>query len=166
MKPILDACCGGKMFYFDKDDPRVLFQDVRCIETKLKDRGKLRNFSVRPDVQADFTSMPHADNMFRMVVFDPPPLEIHGLKERGSELADGEVRLVARSWMAGYPAQGICRVLSCIAAWRFPYLQVERDRHQSFRGAETDRRKTHLRTHQRQTCEHPLDMFYETRVKY
>ncbi len=26
MKPILDACCGGKMFYFDKNDPRVLFQ--------------------------------------------------------------------------------------------------------------------------------------------
>ncbi len=24
MKPILDACCGGKMFYFDKNDPRVL----------------------------------------------------------------------------------------------------------------------------------------------
>ena len=27
-KPILDACCGGKMFYFDKHDPRVLFQDI------------------------------------------------------------------------------------------------------------------------------------------
>ena len=25
MKPILDACCGGKMFYFDKSDGRVLF---------------------------------------------------------------------------------------------------------------------------------------------
>ena len=25
--PILDAFCGGKMFYFDKNDPRVLFQD-------------------------------------------------------------------------------------------------------------------------------------------
>lgn len=25
---ILDACCGGKMFYFDKNDPRVLFQDL------------------------------------------------------------------------------------------------------------------------------------------
>ena len=28
MKPILDACCGGKMFYFDKSDDRVLFQDL------------------------------------------------------------------------------------------------------------------------------------------
>ena len=23
MKPILDVACGGKMFYFDKNDPRV-----------------------------------------------------------------------------------------------------------------------------------------------
>lgn len=37
MKPILDACCGGKMFYFDKNDDRVLFQDIRDIETTLCD---------------------------------------------------------------------------------------------------------------------------------
>ncbi len=37
MKPILDACCGGKMFYFDKNDPRVLFQDIRKEETTLCD---------------------------------------------------------------------------------------------------------------------------------
>ena len=106
-KPILDACCGGKMFYFDKNDPRVLFQDIRCIETKLKDRGKLRPFAVSPDVQADFTSMPYADNTFRMVVFDPPPLEIYWLEERSRELADGKIWLAARSRMAGYPAQGV-----------------------------------------------------------
>lgn len=35
MKPILDACCGGKMFYFDKNDPRVLFQDIRKEETPI-----------------------------------------------------------------------------------------------------------------------------------
>lgn len=34
-KPILDACCGGKMFYFDKHDPRVLFQDIRDVETTI-----------------------------------------------------------------------------------------------------------------------------------
>lgn len=38
MKPILDACCGGKMFYFDKNDPRVLFQDIRS----FKDKGFVR----------------------------------------------------------------------------------------------------------------------------
>lgn len=24
-KQILDVCCGAKMFYFDKNDPRVLY---------------------------------------------------------------------------------------------------------------------------------------------
>ncbi len=71
MKPILDACCGGKMFYFDKNDPRVLFQDIREVKTTLCDG---RKFEVKPDVQADFTSMPYPDNPFRMVVFDPPHL--------------------------------------------------------------------------------------------
>lgn len=54
-KPILDACCGGKMFYFDKNDPNVLFQDIRQISTTLCDG---RRFEVSPDVVADFTSMP------------------------------------------------------------------------------------------------------------
>ena len=37
MKPILDVACGGKMFYFDKHDPRVLFADIRSLETTLCD---------------------------------------------------------------------------------------------------------------------------------
>lgn len=70
-KPILDACCGGKMFYFDKKDTRVLFQDIREVETTLCDG---RHFEVKPDVVADFTNMPYTDNTFAMVVFDPPHL--------------------------------------------------------------------------------------------
>lgn len=71
MKEILDACCGGKMFYFDKQDERVLFQDIRDIETTLCDG---RHFEVKPDVQADFTNMPYPNETFCMVVFDPPHL--------------------------------------------------------------------------------------------
>lgn len=67
--PILDACCGGKMFYFDKNDDRVLFQDIRSFETTLCDG---RTFEVDPDIQADFTNMPYEDEHFSMVVFDPP----------------------------------------------------------------------------------------------
>ena len=70
-KPILDACCGGKMFYFDKHDPRVLFQDIRNTKTTLCDG---RPFEVSPDVVADFTDMPYEDECFSMVVFDPPHL--------------------------------------------------------------------------------------------
>lgn len=73
--PILDACCGGKMFYFDTSDPRVLFQDIREMETTLCDG---RKFEVKPNVVADFKNMPYPDNTFRMVVFDPPHLRWWG----------------------------------------------------------------------------------------
>lgn len=76
--PILDVCCGGKMFYFDKNDPRVLFQDIREIDTTLCDG---RPFSVHPDVIADFTSMPYQSDFFRLVVFDPPHLKYTGSKK-------------------------------------------------------------------------------------
>lgn len=70
-KLILDACCGGRMFYYDKNDERVLFQDIRNISTHLCDG---RKFEVKPDVQADFTNMPYEDESFQLVVFDPPHL--------------------------------------------------------------------------------------------
>lgn len=70
-KSILDVCCGGKMFYFDKNDPRVLFQDIRSVETTLCDG---RKFEVKPDVVGDFRSMEFDDETFSLVVFDPPHL--------------------------------------------------------------------------------------------
>lgn len=74
MKPILDVCCGGKMFYFDKHDPRVLFCDIRRMKTTLCDG---REFEVEPDVQCDFTALPFEDGCFKVVVFDPPHLTRH-----------------------------------------------------------------------------------------
>lgn len=68
---ILDVCCGGKMFYFDKNDPRVLFQDVREESMTLCDG---RTFEVKPDIIGDFRSMAFADCSFSLVVFDPPHL--------------------------------------------------------------------------------------------
>lgn len=59
------------MFYYDKNDSRVLFQDIRDMETTLCDG---RRFEVKPDVAADFTNMPYPDDSFSMVVFDPPHL--------------------------------------------------------------------------------------------
>lgn len=97
-KPILDACCGGKMFYFDKSDPRVLFQDKRAVNTTLKDRDKQRPFVIEPDVIGDFTSMQYADNTFRMVVFDPPHLKYTGSKKEAKNW-----QMVKYGWL---PAHG------------------------------------------------------------
>ena len=71
--PILDACCGGRMFYFDKHDPRVLGQDIRIVPRhKIASNGSY--FEVRPDVVGDFRNMNFPDEAFSMVVFDPPHL--------------------------------------------------------------------------------------------
>jgi SAM-dependent methyltransferase len=72
-KEILDACCGGKMFWFDKADPKVLFQDRRKVNPITVGKGKnARQFECSPDVIADFRDMPYPNNHFKLVVFDPP----------------------------------------------------------------------------------------------
>ncbi|UIS74595.1 putative methyltransferase [Morganella phage Mecenats66] len=70
-KQILDMCCGSRMFWYDRTDPRVMFCDVRCEE---HDIGDGRIVSVRPDVIADFRQLPFPDETFWQVVFDPPHL--------------------------------------------------------------------------------------------
>lgn len=55
MKPILDMCCGSRMFYFDKQDDRVLFNDIRVEEHILCD-GRILN--ITPDVISDFKNLP------------------------------------------------------------------------------------------------------------
>lgn len=70
-KRILDACCGGKMFWFDKNNPDALFMDNRTFDGTLCDG---RAFTVDPDVIGDFRDMPFDDESFYLVVFDPPHL--------------------------------------------------------------------------------------------
>lgn len=71
MKEILDPCCGSKMFYFDKNDPRVVFGDIRKLKTNLCDG---RSLVIEPDIEMDFRNIPFENNTFYCVVFDPPHL--------------------------------------------------------------------------------------------
>lgn len=68
-KYILDCCCGSRMFWFDKNNPYVLFADIRELETILCDGRPLK---IKPDIIADFRTLPFPDSSFKMVVFDPP----------------------------------------------------------------------------------------------
>jgi len=80
---VLDACCGSRMFWFDRADPRVTFVDQRCESHELTDKssaGGSRKLIIAPDIQADFTALPFADGTFSLVVFDPPHL-IHAGKK-------------------------------------------------------------------------------------
>lgn len=59
------------MFYFDKNNPNVVFMDCRELEDTLCDGRKLE---IKPDIIGDFRKIPFKDNTFSMVVFDPPHL--------------------------------------------------------------------------------------------
>lgn len=65
---ILDACCGSKMFYFDKTNPNVTFMDIRRYSDILCDGRKLE---VNPDVIGDFRNMQFSNDEFDLVVSDP-----------------------------------------------------------------------------------------------
>jgi len=76
-KPILDACCGSRMFWFNKENPNVLFADIRTEIVEAKDKScktGMRTIEIIPDIEVDFRDMPFKDNTFKMVVFDPPHL--------------------------------------------------------------------------------------------
>lgn len=73
-KKILDACCGSRMFWFDKENRHTIYMDKR--KEKFEIHGKKIN--VNPDVIADFRNMPFEDNSFYLVVFDPPHLKWAG----------------------------------------------------------------------------------------
>lgn len=81
LPPMLDACCGSRMFWFDRQNTNALFQDIRDEEHILCDGRELK---IRPDVVADFTDMPYPDESFYLIVFDPPHMTSLG----------------ANSWMA------------------------------------------------------------------
>jgi len=71
-KLILDACCGSRMFWFNKKDPRCLYIDLRR-KTLITDTRPGRSATViNPDIIVDFTNMPFDDESFYHIVFDPP----------------------------------------------------------------------------------------------
>lgn len=89
---ILDACCGSRMFWFDKHNPIVTFMDNRNFEDILCDGRSLR---VKPDLVGDFRNIPYPDESFNLVVFDPPHLLKVG---ENSWLAKKYGKLNAESW--------------------------------------------------------------------
>lgn len=76
-KKILDATCGSRMMWFDKENEGVLFADKRTENHILCDG---RVLEIKPDIELDFTDMPFSDEIFSLVVFDPPHLKKLGEK--------------------------------------------------------------------------------------
>jgi len=71
------------MFWFDRQDVRAVFVDKRRESHTLTDKsskGGTRELIIDPDMQADFTALPFADETFALVIFDPPHLIRNGRK--------------------------------------------------------------------------------------
>ena len=70
-KKIIDVCCGGRMFWYNKNHPLALYQDIRRDILPLKEQYGM-NFTIEPDVIGDYTNMIYGDKSFKLVIFDPP----------------------------------------------------------------------------------------------
>lgn len=74
---ILDPCCGSRMFWFDRSDPRTKFGGIRSETHRLTDKsskGGYRELVISPDQEMDFRALPFDNDSFYLVVFDPPHL--------------------------------------------------------------------------------------------
>ena len=80
-KLVLDPASSMRSFYFNKNDDRVLFGDIREDETHLLTNGQ--TIHIKPDEVMDFRSIPYPNESFQCVVFDPPHM----------------LRLSEKSWM-------------------------------------------------------------------
>jgi hypothetical protein len=72
-KFILDACCGGRMFWYNKRHPNALY-----IDNQPRAKGHIQdipNHECKPDVIMDFTKLEFEDKKFKLIVWDPPHLK-------------------------------------------------------------------------------------------
>jgi len=71
MPAILDPCCGSRMMWLDRQNPNVVFGDIRSETITVTDRshGKTdgtRTLVIEPDVLMDFRDIPFPDGSFRL----------------------------------------------------------------------------------------------------
>jgi len=71
-KFILDACCGNRYMWFNKNHPNAIYMDIRKEEKGFIESEK--NVCVQPDIQADFTKLPQEikNHKFKLIIWDVP----------------------------------------------------------------------------------------------
>lgn len=120
MARILDACCGSRMFWYDRENKHTIYQDNRELNTTLCDGRKLE---IKPDTFGDFRKMDYADNTFDLVVFDPPHLNKAG---KNSWLAQ-KYGVLAENWQEDIKAgfEECFRVLRPFGTLVFKWNEVQ-----------------------------------------
>jgi len=71
---ILDATCGYKEMWFNKQPEKTIFIDIRKGAIEYKGPKGFSKFigNINPNILASFFYLPFKDNIFDLVVFDPP----------------------------------------------------------------------------------------------
>ena len=69
-KYILDACCGGRQWWFEKEHKNTIFMDIREVEPGAIELQP--NFKIKPDIIGDYRKMPFNDNTFNLIAWDIP----------------------------------------------------------------------------------------------
>lgn len=159
-KIILDACCGSRMFWFDKENPLILFADIRDEEHTLCDG---RSLKVHPDIVSDFTDMPFLDKSFKLVVFDPPHLLKVGqnswLAKKYGKLPEDWPRVIKKGIDECFRVLEDYGVL--IFKWNEEQITV-REVLKAIGRQPFHRTAAVVRSHHRKTWQDYVDVFYET----
>lgn len=73
---VLDVCCATRAMWFNKQDDRVLYCDIRkgsrVVDVGTPGTKGRSDLIVEPDKIEDFRNLSFPDNSFYHVVFDPP----------------------------------------------------------------------------------------------
>jgi len=102
---VLDPCCGSRMMWFDKEDQRALFGDIRSEEHTLCDG---RALNITPQIAMDFRAMPFADGTFQLIAFDPPHLRKVGLSAWLGRSMESWGRTGATTWPRASRSASAC----------------------------------------------------------
>lgn len=75
-KFILDACCGPRLFWFNKKHPNTIYIDNRKREKGYNNYRPNRD--IQPDIVMDFRKLDFPDKSFKLVIMDPPHIIARG----------------------------------------------------------------------------------------
>lgn len=85
---ILDATCGFRGIWFQKNHPFVTFMDKRNEVVDSKTKGvkfkSRRRWKIKPDVVSEWKNAPFPDEYFDMIIFDPPHKIVNTKRELGA----------------------------------------------------------------------------------
>ena len=101
MPNVLDACCGTRMMWFNKNDKRAIFVDRRTESFSIAPGRAYKKgavLEVAPDKEADFTALPFEDKTFFHVVFDPPHHTSKRLGKTGTGVMEKKYGRLGDDW--------------------------------------------------------------------